>query len=100
MSRYFSEAMNNHPEVARLRDKVRQLEQEVADLKGLNEALSTEIQAAYDAEAETKYRLELSEERNKQKMEKIRDYEELMETFNDLHPLKKMCYKFYYKIGQ
>ena len=81
MNRFFSEAMNHHPEFLRLNQRIRELEKENEQLR---EQASAKVEI--DLEESVKYIEELEGENLK--------LSEAIEYFNTLSPIRKMCYHF------
>lgn len=96
MSRYFSEAMNNHPEFQRLKQRIRDLENGM-EVKNLQETIIRN-EAEIDVLKEELYRYMSKSKVLEESLKKKSDYcnSVLKETkkFNDLSPIRKMFYRF------
>lgn len=94
MSRYFSEAMNDHPEFQRLKQRIRDLEK---TLEGVDELIDYSKDMVKATEAQNKELLQRAlkaEAALRASEEKIQDYEEEMEAFNNSSPFAKMFHHF------
>lgn len=94
MSRYFSESMNNHPEFQRLKQRIRDLEK---TLEGANELIDYLNDVVKTIESQNKGFLKRAlkaEAALRASEEKIQNYEEEMEAFNNSSPFAKMFHHF------
>lgn len=94
MSRYFSEAMNDHPEFQRLNQRIRDLEKNLEGANELIDYLKDMVKATESQNKELLQRALKAEAALRASEEKIQDYKEEMEAFNNSSPFAKMFHHF------
>lgn len=94
MGRYFSEAMNDHPEFQRLNQRIRDLEKTLKDADEMIDYLKNVVKTIESQNKEFSRRALKAEAALRASEEKIQDYEEEMEAFNNSSPFAKMFYRF------
>lgn len=94
MSRYFSEAMNEHPEFQRLNQRIRDLEKTLKGADELIDYLKDVVKTTESQNKEFSRRALKAEAALRVSEEKIQDYKEEMEAFNNSSPFAKMFHHF------
>lgn len=94
MSRYFSEAMNEHPEFQRLNQRIRDLEKTLKGADELIDYLNDVVKTTESQNKEFIQRALKDEAALRASEEKIQDYKEEMEAFNNSSPFAKMFHHF------